>query len=678
MPVSSLLPTLLGLTLGYLTTTLGHTTQSVCKLTQTMALCDGHQLFSVPQDLPEHTEVLSLNNNQIERLRNGWLSRYTQLRSLSFANNGLEVVESNIFKDSHYLEDLNLAENSLHPYDGQTGQSLRFLSQLKVLDLSGNSITEDMATELLQNLTSLERLSLSRNFLSRLDGSIFSHLHQLKELNLERNQLYEIDRAFDSLHNLQRLNLAFNYLPCLIHSEMPHLVVLNASHNTIEWFVTNQNMIDIFQLETLDLSHNKLFFFPFLPSRSRLRNLLLSQNQISFYDHLANSNKTNWNSSVVFYNVGVNVSNITAPLWEESLTGDLSSLELLDLSGNLISSFPQGFLHKMPSLYQLRLRTNCIESLNITSRELPATLYELDVSNNRVTELHTGQSSISELNNLTHLNLSLNDIKRLPPQLFSCLPRLSTADFSYNTIGICAHNEPTNASYSDCIISRKIVSLRQLYLAGCNIGNLPPSAFEGSPLNHLELSNNVGLKLRPESLTGLFGTLQHLGLGNTGLRNFDFSQFHQLKSLNISKNSISQLPPSLLALGLKLLDLSNNKLTTIPSEQASRLAQTLETVFVSGNRFNCCHLNWYRAFEKVVVDRAEVTCLDRTHKAHSVAHIDGHMCYNTSEESIWWYILLFSSVIVTFLSITGFIFLTLKPRVLPKAIKKRCLRATSY
>lgn len=150
-----------------------------------MALCDLHQLSSVPRDLPTDTEDLSLNNNQIKGLKNGWLSRYPQLRSLSCANNGLKMVESNAFRDSHHLESLNLAENSLHPGDGQTGQSLHFLARLKVLDLSGNSITEDMAAELLQNLTSLERLSLSRNLLSRLDGSIFSNLHQLKELILD-------------------------------------------------------------------------------------------------------------------------------------------------------------------------------------------------------------------------------------------------------------------------------------------------------------------------------------------------------------------------------------------------------------------------------------------------------------------------------------------------------------
>lgn len=644
-----------------------------------MALCDVRQLVAVPGDLPEDTEDLSLNNNNIKGLRNGWLSRYRQLRSLSCANNDLKMVESDVFRHSLQLESLNLAENDLRPGDGHTGQSLRFLSQLKVLDLSGNFISEDMASELLQNLTSLERLSLSRNLLFRLDDSIFSNLHQLKELNLERNHLYEIDGAFQNLNNLQRLNIAFNLIPCLIKFEMTQLVVLNASHNSIEWFITNQDLNDTFHLETLDLSDNKLLFFPFLPVRSHLRNLQLSQNKISFYHHLANMNKTNWTSSVVFYNLKGNVSNVSAELWDENLHGDISSVELLDLSGNQITNFPRGFLQQMPHLHQLKLRTNCMETLNVSSGELPSTLYELDVSNNRVTELHTGQRAVSDLNNLTHLNLSLNDIQRLPPKLFSILPRLSTADVSYNKIGICDQDKDTNASNTDCVVWRKIPSLRQLHLAGCNIVDMPHSAFEGTPLIHLELSNNVGLHLRPDSLAGLSRSLQHLGLGNTGLRNFDFSPFHNLRSLNISKNSISQLPQSLLGLDLKLLDLSGNNLITIPSEQANRLAQTLESVFVNGNRFNCCHLNWYRTFEKLVniVDLAEVRCFDRKHVTHSVVHFDSHLCDN-DEESIWWYILLFSCVIIIFLCITGLIFLTLKPRVLPKVIKKRCWKATSY
>ncbi|KAE8280037.1 hypothetical protein D5F01_LYC22174 [Larimichthys crocea] len=191
-----------------------------------------------------------------------------------------------------------------------------------------------MAATLLQNLTSLEYLNLSGNLLRRLDETSFQDLHQLKELDLQRNLIFEIDAAFDSNPLLQRLNLAFNYLPCLVDFHMTQMVVLNASHNFIEWFIATQDLNDTFQLETLDLSDNKLLFFPFLPDQSRLRNLYLSHNSIRFYEHLADNNTDlNSTTTVEFYNIKKYKSNVTAELWTENLHGDISSLEILDLRG---------------------------------------------------------------------------------------------------------------------------------------------------------------------------------------------------------------------------------------------------------------------------------------------------------------------------------------------------------
>uniref|UniRef100_A0AAY4D814 Uncharacterized protein n=1 Tax=Denticeps clupeoides TaxID=299321 RepID=A0AAY4D814_9TELE len=638
MPAFKILPTLFCVALVIPMPTSCHPRVGPCRTVQRMAFCGHLQLAAVPRNLPENVEELNINSNLIRKLPDGSLSNYPLLQTLNCGQNHIERVDIDVFKDSPLLENLNLAENNLSIDYEYTAQSMRFLSRLRTLDLSGNFITEDMASELLKNLTSLEYLSLSRNLLSRLDNSIFSALHQLKELNLERNMLYEIDGAFDHLKKLHRLNLAFNYLPCLVKFEMTQLVVLNASHNFIEWFISNPDMEEDFQLETLDLSDNKLYFFPFLPSHSRLRNLLLSQNQIRFYN-LTNITTPNWTTTVDFYNLGNNVSNVTAQLWDE-IQGDISSIEMLDMSSNLLVNLPSGFLQKMPNLHHLRLRTNCLESVNLSTGELPVTLYELDMSNNRVTELHADQGTDKELNNLTHLNLSLNNIQKLPSRIFSGLPSISMVDLSYNTLGLCQPGQESSLAYSDCVFWKNIVSLRQLHLAGCNLVELPPSSFEGTPLTVLELSNNENLRLRQDSLTSLSRTLQHLGLGNTNLQDLDLSPFQQLRSLDISKNSISQLPKSLLSLNLRRLDLRDNKLTTISSTQADSLGNKLLSVFVKGNAFNCCQLGWFWTFQKAGVqieDQADVTCVDQTQRiTHNVVHFSKHLCVDSDEESIWW------------------------------------------
>ncbi|XP_036378244.1 transforming growth factor beta activator LRRC33 [Megalops cyprinoides] len=686
MPILGLLPCLLAFALGPVWNLLMpascHPQHSTCRLASKTALCNGCQLSAVPKDLPGNIEELQLSNNHIRILQNNCLSGYPVLRVLRCASSLLDTIESDVFLGSCHIEILNLAENNLHAGYQQTGQALQTLSRLRTLDLSANGLTEDMVSVLLENMTSLESLSLSRNILLRLDEATFRDLCQLKELNLERNLLFEIDGAFDNLQKLQRLNLAYNGLPCLVGFQLTQLVELNASNNMIEWFISNQDVEETFNLETLDLSNNNLLFFPFLPTRSRIQKLLLSNNRMSFYEHLADNTSPNWTTSVQFFNLMGNVTNVTAKLWDETLHGGISTLNLLDLTGNQVGYLPQGFLNKMPSLSRLKLRTNCLESLEISPEELPTSLYELDVSNNRLTELQANLSSLRELSNLTNLNLSLNSLQSLPPRLFSNLPSLNTVDLSYNSVGICSAGDSFAPSLSDCVVWRNIASLRQLYLAGCNLTHLPPSAFERTSITHLDLSNNPEIRIGQGALTDLSRTLQHLGLGRTGLQDFDFTPFRHLKSLYFSSNSITRLPQSLLSLDLTLLDLRDNRLTTIPSQQSSTLAQTVQTLFLGGNPFNCCQLEWYRTLEEAktvnIEDQADVTCLHFTHGRHRVELLRGPVCGDDSAELSWLYIVLLLSACLSLVGIAAIFMLTFRPRLLPKAIKKKCWRPTSY
>ncbi|KAJ8376075.1 hypothetical protein SKAU_G00066550 [Synaphobranchus kaupii] len=596
--ISSLLCFNLWLTWNFLTPASCHLLQRPCRLASRIALCNDYQLSSVPRDLPGNIAELQLNNNRISTLQGTCLSGYPALVILSCAGNLLDTIEPDAFLRTSHIESLSLPDNNLSVGYWRTGRALRALTKLRTLDLSGNGLTEEMASFVLENLTSLEYLYLSRNIMLRLDQDIFRDHHQLKELNLEKNMLFEIDSAFDHLQKLQRLNVAFNSLPCLVNFQLTQLVELNASHNAIELFTSHQDMEETFRLETLDLSDNKLFFFPFLPKHSHIRNLLLSNNRVSFYEHLTDNSSTNWNSTVQFFNLKGNASNVTVKLWDESLRGGISTMDLLDLTGNQVNYLPEGFLSKMPSLSRLKLGTNCLEYLDLASEAFPSSLHELDMSNNKLTTLQGNQSMLHKLSNLTHLYLNLNDLQALPPWLFSALPSITTVDLSYNRVRICSLKENSiTPEYSDCAVWRNITSLRQLYLAGCSLKHLPSAAFERTSITHLDLSNNPEILIRQDTLAGLGRTLQHLDLGNTGLHEFDFTPFRHLKSLNISSNYIAQLPGSLLSLHLRFLDLRNNRLTTIPSQQANTIVQRVQTLFLGGNPFNCCLSDWYTTFK---------------------------------------------------------------------------------
>lgn len=659
---------------------------SPCRLMQRTALCNEKGLSSVPTDLSDTIEELYLNHNNIKTLPKDAISSYPSLHTLSLAENNLEALDAAVFHNSVDIDSLNLADNRIHTEYYMTSIALYGLKSLKILDLSENGLTDNMASILLQNLTSLEYLNLSRNLIQRLDESSFTNLPQLKELDLQKNMLYEIDNAFETMPKLQRLNLAFNYLPCLVDFQMTQLTVLNASHNAIEWFITNQNIQDTFHLETLDLTDNKLIFFPFLPTQSRLQNLYLSQNRLSFYEHLGdNATFPNVTSSVEFYNLKGNESNVTAQLWEENLHGDISNLVLLDLSQNQVAYFPLGFMRKMHTLSRLRVRTNCLTVLNLTSEQLPASLYELDVSNNMLTEVAADQTSLKLLSNLTYFNLGMNDLQRLPLKLFSSLQSLRSVDISYNRVGICPSEIDVehNFNNSDCMVWRNMLSLRQLYLSGCDLGRIPLSAFTGTPLTHLELSDNPRLILAPGAIKSLSNSLQHLSLGKTGLQSFDFSPFRNLKYLNISRNCLSFLPRSLLELELRVLDLRDNKLTSISLDQANALAPKLQEIFLMGNVFTCCQLEWYRVFKSTktinIAGLSEIVCQDVAKRTHSLGLLDRIICYSdTDQDSILWYFLLIVPACLSLLGITLIFLLTFNPRLLPKTIKKKCWRPVPY
>ncbi|KAM9839272.1 transforming growth factor beta activator LRRC33 [Aulostomus maculatus] len=667
----------------FLTPVSSHPQHSLCQMVKTTVQCKNANLASAPAGLPGNIEELLLNHNHIRTLRDHSLHHYPSLTTLSLACNDLEKLESNTFQHSTLLKVLNLANNKLYIGYEETGSALKKLPELRSVDFSGNKLEDEMAAALLQNLTSLEYLNLSGNLLQRLDEALFGDLHQLKELDLQRNILFEIDSAFQSNPKLQRLNLAFNYLPCLVDFHMTQLVVLNASHNFIEWFISRQDLNDTFQIETIDLSHNKLLFFPFLPNVSRLRNLYLSHNSIRFYEHLADdATSPNATATVEFYNLKKHVNNVTAKLWDESLHGDISSLEILDLRGNQVQYFPRGFIQKMPVLSRLRMCGNCLETLNLTIEQFSGSLYELDVSNNVLNQLAADEGALAALGNLKYLNLSQNNLRRLPSGLFSGLPSLMSVDLSYNNIDVCLSEEADINSHavSACVDWKNVASLRQLCLKGCNLTRIPSSAFAGLSLTHLELSDNPGL-IGQKSIKSLSGTLQHLGLGNTHIKSLDFSDFQSLRSLDISGNSLAHLPHSLINLDLKMLDLRDNRLSTIPSAHAHTLAPKLQTLFLTGNPFNCCQTEWFRTFETTktikMVAQSEIECED-LFRTRRMQHFHSFLCHREEGESFLWYILLFVPVCVSFMGISIIVLLTLKPRIIQRSIKKKCLKPTSY
>ncbi|NXD79610.1 NRROS regulator, partial [Halcyon senegalensis] len=658
-----------------------------CELVQNTANCAGRWLSSIPGNLQSDIEELLLDDNTIQVLGNASLLLYHQLRHLSLPKNWLELIEPGTFLSSQGLHVLSLADNLLFTNYSLTAAALSALPALRTLDLSGNRLTEDMVSVLIWNLSSLESLSVARNIIMRLDSSVFTNLTQLLELNLEKNYIFEIDQAFEGLQSLQRLNIAYNYLPCIVEFSLTQLRVLNVSNNVIEWFLALESD-DVFELEVLDLSHNHLLFFPVLPRQSKLHSLLLKDNEMSFYQRLPNGTSLA-DITVQFLLIDGNSTNVTTvSLWDEICHSNLSSLRLLDMSQNQVWYLPEGFLAQMPSLTHLKLNDNCLETFQLSEGDPLTMLMELDLSQNRLVELGVEMGTGDVLPNLQLFNLSTNRLRALPPGVFTYTRKITTVDLSHNRLDLCP--QPTLAGEVEsppCVDIRGVETLTHLSLAGCGLQGLGGHPFQGTSLMHLDLSDNhqvLSGDLR--WLQDLALTLRVLSLRNTSLSStvVDFSDFNHLMCLDLSGNSLTVFPTSLGVLKLLSLDLRDNCLLALPPDAAQMpLGKSLREIYLSQNPYNCCTLGWWDSLQQLeglhIPDRQEVTCsyASRTLNPRALPEPVLQSCRWQMANITLLYLVLALPTCLTLLVAFAVVFLMLKQKLL-KMVKSRCGMSSPY
>ncbi|WRX12787.1 Leucine-rich repeat - like 10 [Theobroma cacao] len=248
-------------------------------------------------------------------------------------------------------------------------------------------------------------LNYTRSFRSEvkerwhLNASLFLPFKELKSLFLQGNHIAGcvknegFAKLSSRLGNLEILDLSDNYLNdsiLLSLSELSSLKCLNLAANVLTG-TSHVNGFESFSrlsnLETLDLSGNSLKNSPLLHMElnnlTNLKNLDLSDNRIESLRPLYQGNETELR---------------------------LTSLEVLDLSWNLLRNNTFAFLRGLSSLKSLDMSSNQLQgSIDIEELNNLINLKKLDLHRNKIESLRSFQGSGRQLE-LTHLEeLDLTD-----------------------------------------------------------------------------------------------------------------------------------------------------------------------------------------------------------------------------------------------------------------------------
>ncbi|XP_021240711.1 leucine-rich repeats and immunoglobulin-like domains protein 3 isoform X2 [Numida meleagris] len=322
------------------------------------------------------------------------------------------------------------------------------------------------------------QLDLSHNKLSSIKANFFDHLHSLREVKLNNNELEIIPNLGPVSANITLLSLTSNKIANVL----------------------SEHLKPFQSLETLDLSNNNI---------SELKILSFPSLQLKYL--YINSNRITSMEPGTFDNLS-------------------TTLQVLKLNRNKISAIPQK-MFKLPHLQHLELNRNKIKKIDgLTFQGLPA-LKSLKLQRNGITRLMDGafwgltNMEVLQLdhNNLTEvtkgwlygllmlqqLHLSQNAISRISPDAWEFCQKLSELDLKNNEISWTI--EDMNGAFSG------LDKLKKLILQGNRIRSITKKAFSGlDALEHLDLSNNAIMSVQ----------------GNA------FSQMKKLKELHLNTSSL--------------------------------------------------------------------------------------------------------------------------------------------
>ncbi|CAN8270814.1 unnamed protein product [Cochlearia groenlandica] len=550
----------------------------------------------------ESLEYLSLFDNNFEGFFSlASLSNLSNLRVLKLGSisNSFRVEYESSWKPKFQLNAIVLNSCNMD----QVPHFLLQQKNLRHIDLSGNKISGNFPSWLMENNTELLVLRLQNNHLTSFQLPKSTHGLAFMDVSVnEFNQLFPNNIGL-ILSQLSYMNISYNSfqgnLPFSLDN-MTDIAYLDLSHNNFEGEIPKGLFKNCYSMEHLRLSHNKLSGEIF-PEKEvvffSLLEMLMDNNQ--FTGKIGQGLRL---KSLSVLDISNNNLSGVIPSWID----ELSSLSALMLSNNSLEGKIPSSLFNISTLYLLDLSANhfygdipphvrssmpfvLLLQDNYLSGVIPETLLTnvtvLDLRNNRLS------GNIPEFTNIQRIGILLlrgNDLTGHIPRQLCDLKTIHLIDFANNklngSIPSCLGNASFGLGKEDALYLLELKSsdmstsfevgfaLEQDFTSTKGVGRYFNSLLELDPFNGGTTEKSTRTKIEfatkhrydsyaDNNLQLMIG-MDLSGNELSGEIPFGLGDLLKLRALNLSHNYLSgEVPNSFSAMkNMESLDLSFNRL----------------------------------------------------------------------------------------------------------------------